>query len=162
MAHEITWPIEGSSRAVCLPVRQGRYDPVPLSFKDVADPTLTRARILREGRANAAHRLESLEPSYIRDSHGVIRYAVIASEDPLTASVVFAPGFAEHFAETIGPDPLVVIPNRFQVIIFPRSAPPGSDLSERVFSEYHATNYPISREVFEARDGTLKAVGLMR
>jgi hypothetical protein len=163
MPHEIVWPVPGSERAVCLPVKPSPDDdPVPLSTSDLDDPSLTRKRILEEGRANASRLLASLEPTCVRSPQGAIRYAVIASDNPLTTSAVFAPEFADRFLETIGPDALVVIPNRFRIYIFPRSDPPGPDLSELVFSDYHATNYPVSREVFEARDGSLRAIGLFR
>jgi hypothetical protein len=163
MPHEIVWPVPGSERAVCLPVKASpNEEPVPLAMSDLDDPALTRERILEEGRTNASRILASLEPTYVRSPRGAIRYAVIASDNPLTTSAVFAPEFADRFLETIGPDALVVIPNRFRIYIFPRSDPPGSDLSELIFSDYHATNYPVSREVFEARGGSLRALGLFR
>lgn len=162
MDHEIVWPIPKSERAVILPVRAGNPEPEPLTLKQIADTSLTRESLVAEARHNAATLLDQIGHELVRDSRGVIRYAVIASENPLTASVVHAPNFTDRFLETIGPDALILIPNRFRVYVFPRSAIPGRELSDINFTDYHATNYPVSREVFEIQNGSLRAVGLLR
>lgn len=163
MAHQIVWPVPGSTSTVALPARPTPAGPEPLTPAIIAANTsLDRSALLAAARANAKNLLDRLTPILVRDSRGVILYALIASEDPLTASVVFAPDFATRFLETIGPDVLIAIPNRFRVYVFPRSAVPGPELSDRLFTDYGATNYPVSREVFEIRDGALKAVGALR
>ena len=162
MDHEIVWPIPESKRAVILPVRAGSPEPEPLTFKQTADTSLTRESLVAEARHNATTLLDQIGHELVRDSRGVIRYAVIASDNPLTASVVHAPNFTDRFLETIGPDALILIPNRFRVYVFPRSAIPGRELSDINFSDYNATNYPVSREVFEIKNGSLRAVGLLR
>jgi hypothetical protein len=162
MKHEITWPIPGSERAVILPIRATEDEPRPLTLKQTADPSLNLQSLLAEARTNAAALLDQIGHELVRDSRGVIRYAIIASDNPLTASVVHAPNFTDRFLETIGPDSLILIPNRYRVYVFPRSAIPGRELSDINFSDYNATNYPVSREVFEIQNGTLRAVGLLR
>ncbi|GAB4178643.1 MAG: hypothetical protein Fur0032_19160 [Terrimicrobiaceae bacterium] len=160
MAPEIAWPVSGSRSTILLPVRGS--EPSPLTLKGTADPNLSVSEIWKEAARSATRLLDTLPVEYVRNSRKVILYAVITSPDPLTASSVLAPDFAERFLETIGPDVLVAIPNRFTVYVFPRSATPVEELSERIFVDYRSTNYPVSREIFEPRGGRLRAVGELR
>jgi len=163
MGHEIAWPVPGSTSTVTVPAHSAAAEPEPLVSARIAkEAGLSLPVVMDAARANASTLLESLRIELVRDERGVILYALLASDNPLTASVVFAPGFGEKFLETIGPDVLVAIPNRFRVYVFPRSAVPGAVLSDRLFVDYGATNYPVSREVFEVVDGQLKAVGALR
>jgi hypothetical protein len=162
MANEVVWAIPGSAQTVTLPVRVEGEVIKPLTREAVSKSPLRLEEILEAARSNAAALLASVKPTLVRDDRGVIRYAVLQSEDPHFAACVFAPGFADLFLETIGPDALIAIPNRNRIYIFPRSSVPGAEISEQVFIDYRATNFPVSREVFESRDGVLRAVGSLR
>ncbi len=162
MANEITWPVPGSSQTVALPVRFDGKELKPLTRAAASKPPLQLDEILQAARSNASALLATLKPTLVRDSRGVIRYAVLQSDDPHFASCVFAPDFGDLFLETIGPDALIAIPNRNRIYIFPRSSVPGAEISEQVFVDYRSTNYPVSREVFESREGILTAVGSLR
>ncbi len=162
MANDVVWAIPGSSQTVALPVQIVGQDLKPLTLKAVAESSLQLEEILQAARFNASALLATLKPTLVRDDRGVIRYAVLQSEDPHLASCVFAPDFGDRFLETIGPDALIAIPNRNRIYIFPRSSVPGAEISEQVFVDYRSTNYPVSREVFESREGLLTAVGSLR
>ncbi|MEX1119867.1 MAG: hypothetical protein WEB60_13855, partial [Terrimicrobiaceae bacterium] len=156
------WAIPGSSQTVALPVRVTGEDIKPLTTAEVSKSSLRLDEILQAARNNASALLASLKPTLVRDDRGVIRYAVLQSDDPHLAACIFAPEFADSFLETIGPDVLIAIPNRNRIYIFPRSSVPGAEISEQVFVDYRSTNYPVSREVFEKRAGVLTAVGTLR
>lgn len=164
MAHEIVWAVPGSSRTVLLPAwRSGDGTIHPLTSSDVAgrkDLDVTRLR--QEATQSASQLLARIEPTFIRDEHQAIRFAILESENPPAAACILAPEFREKFLETIGPDVLVVIPNRSTVYIFPRSDAPTRELSERAFIDYQGSNYPVSREVFDPAPGGLRAVGVLR
>lgn len=160
MAPEIAWPVAGSRATVLVPVRGDEAS--PLTLAGTAEAGLTVPEIRLQAAGSAARLLESLPVEYVRNARGVILYGVITSQSPLTASVVLATDFADRFLETIGPDVLVAIPNRFTVYVFPRSATPVEELSERVFVDYRSTNFPVSREIFEPRGGRLRAVGELK
>ena len=162
MANEIAWAISGSSQTVVLPVRVVGEDIKALTLAAVSKSPLRLDEILEAARANASALLATVKPTLVRDSRGVIRYAVLQSDDPHFAACVFAPEFGDLFLETIGPDALIAIPNRNRIYIFPRSSVPGAEISEQVFVDYRSTNYPVSREVFESREGILTAVGSLR
>lgn len=158
MGREIVWPVEGSAKTALLPVRDGE----PLSLAQTRDPGLTEADISAEAARSAEALFAGLRPEFVRDKRGVILFAVISSEDPLAASCVLAPGFSDKFLDTIGPDVQVAIPNRNRIYIFPRSAVPVADLADRIFVDYRASDLPVSREIFEPKDGVLRAVGEFR
>ncbi len=162
MANEITWAIPGSSQTVSLPVQVKGEEIKPLTQKAISKYPLQFDEVLQSARSNASALLATVKPTLVRDERGVIRYAVLQSEDPHFAACVFAPEFGDLFLETIGPDALIAIPNRNRIYIFPRSSVPGEVISEQVFVDYRSTNYPVSREVFESRDGVLTAVGSLR
>ena len=144
------------------PVRMVDGELVGLSLEDTRDQTLTLQGLIDEARTEASKLLESSSIAYERDGRDVIKYAVITSEDPRTAACVLAPNFHEKFHETIGPDPVVLIPNRFTVYVFPRSMAPLTELSERVFVDYRGSAYPVSREIFEVTRDGLVAIGKVR
>ena len=81
---------------------------------------------------------------------------------PLTASAVLAPEFATLFSDTLGPDILVAIPNRFRIFVFPKGSPAFQRFSEIVIAEYDSSSYPVSKELFSVRKGKLIAIGSYR
>ena len=102
--------------------------------------------------------LAGLKPRFIRDDHNVIQCAVLESENPLTASAVLAPEFSALFDESLGPDILVAIPNRFRVFVFPKGAPAFQRYSEVVIAEYESSSCPLSKKLFSIRKNNLSTV----
>jgi len=100
-----------------------------------------------------------LTTRFVRDSKDVIQYAVLASDSPLTGTAVLAPDFAKKLADIFGEHPLVVVPNRYTVFIFPKLASEYQDYAPMILDAYRSTPYPVSLEVFEVEDDGLKAIG---
>jgi len=150
--------IADSARTVLVPVKVKGTRVEKVS--DIQAAELGRKDLLRATEEVAEELLQSIQPSFHRDPKGVIEYAEMKSSSPITAVVVFAPGLRERFAETLGPDVLVVIPNRFQVFLFPRHASNVEEFAPMIFEAYDATAFPISPEVFEVTDKGLHAFGV--
>ncbi len=108
---------------------------------------------------NADALLAQIEPEFFRDKHGSITHARLQSDKPFAALVVFAPGFGRRFEDTLGPDPLVAVPNRSTVFVFPRLAGPHEAFGETVLSLYKNSAYPASLEIFEWQPEGLRAMG---
>lgn len=159
MRTEAAWPIENSKTTVLVPTRVVDGEILPLRRDEVLPLGVTRKKILSSAPSAAAEVLATLQPRYVRDPHKVIQYAVLESDSPLTASAVLAPGFSKLFEETLGPDILVAIPNRYRIFVFPRPSFSYQSFSDLVFVEYRSTPYPVSREIFEVRKGKLIAIG---
>ncbi len=151
--------IPGSKRTALIAVRQGDDGEV-VRVPPAEARVLERKALDAATSKMAADLLEKIEPQYHRNLRGVIDYAEIVNESPFTASVIFAPDFAKRFAETIGPDLLLVIPNRFQVFVFPKQATTVQEFAPLIFANYRETAYPVSVEVFELVFGRLRAVGV--
>ena len=79
-----------------------------------------------------------------------------------TASCVLAPGFAEKFADTIGPDLLVALPTRNQLLVFSRQDQAFEKMGEYIISGYLGSNYPVSREIFSLENGRLRSLGVLQ
>ena len=124
--------------------------------------TMAMKKINPEAAQTAASVFSSIKPQFVRDKNGVIQYAVLESENPLTASCVLAPGFTEKFSDTLGPDLLVAFPNRNQLIVFSRQDQAFAKMSEHIISSYLGSNYPVSREIFSLEHGKLRSLGVLQ
>jgi hypothetical protein len=162
MHYDSGWPIAGAERTVLVPARFVNGEVLPLRREEVLALRVTRDKILASAPKAASEVLAGLKPRFIRDENKVIQCAVIESQSPLTASAVLAPEFSTLFSETLGPDVLVAIPNRFRIFVFPRDTPAYQRYSEIVIAEYESSPYPVSKELFSVRKGKLAAIGSYR
>lgn len=153
-----TWPIQGSNRTVLAPLRMVNGEIAPLE----GGQAISWDAIKEPASISASAVLATLKPRYVRDAKKVIQYAVLESDSPLTASAVLAPKFGEMFAQTLGPDLLVAIPNRNLVYVFPKQSLVFKTFADLIYAEYQSSSHPVSRELFEVRDGKLIAIGTYR
>ena len=136
MHYEASWPIDGAQRTVLVPARYVNGEVLPLKSEDILTSGATRDKILAAAPKAASEVLATLSPRFLRDEKNVIQCAVLESASPLTASAVLAPEFASVFRETLGPDVLVAIPNRYRIFVFPRGTPAFQRFSDIVIAEY--------------------------
>ncbi len=155
----ITWPIAGAKQTVIVPAQM--EDGMPVYLTPEKQAGVSRKQIEEIALKNASQTLSKLKPRYVRNEQGVILYTVLESDQPLTASTVLAPEFETLFAETMGPDFLIAIPNRFRVYVFPKVFAPMDTIAEEVAIDFRATAYPVSKEVFTLQHGTLICVGVL-
>ncbi|GAT33914.1 hypothetical protein TSACC_22335 [Terrimicrobium sacchariphilum] len=160
--HDAEWPIPGAERTVLVPARLVDGEISPLKRTEIKDMGVTRKDILAQAIPAASAILKELKPNYIRDANGVIAYAMIQSDSPLTASAVLAPEFPTMFDKKLGPDVIVAIPSRHVIYIFPKLSSISQDMAEEVILEYEASPYPVSRELFSFVNGRFVAVGRYR
>jgi hypothetical protein len=162
MHYESAWPIVGAERTVLVPARFVDGEILPLRREEVLSLGITRDKILASAPKAASEVLAGLKPYFIRDGKNVIQCAVLESESPLTASAVLAPEFSTLFSDTLGPEVLVAIPNRYRVFVFPKGTPAYQRFSDVVIAEYDSSTYPVSKELFTLHKGKLTAVGTFR
>jgi hypothetical protein len=162
MHYEASWPIDGAERTVLVPARYVNGEVLPLKSNDILTLGATRDTILASAPKAASEVLATLTPRFIRDENKVIQCAVLESASPLTASALLAPEFGTLFRETLGPEILVAVPNRFRIFVFPQGTPAFQRFSEIVIAEYDSSSYPVSKELFTLRKGKLTAVGSYR
>ncbi|MBV8276947.1 MAG: hypothetical protein JO170_17040 [Verrucomicrobia bacterium] len=146
--------IDGSSKTIL-----GYYDEndgrvTPLS----SPPRLAISELHTLAITYAQSILKQASPKIIRDQHGVIVAVRIEAHDPAFSSVLLTPGFAERFANLLGKDCLVCVPNRETVFLFPRLGENMEQFFIPLRSIYHNSVWPVSTELFEWRDGALHSV----
>ena len=143
--------IDGSTKTVLgyYEETEGRVTPLP---KATSEP-LPELRTLAIAYAQAI--LKRIEPKVIRDKHGVIVAIRFEDQDPALSSIVLTPGFSNRFANSLGKNCLVAIPNRQTVFVFPRLGSNFEEFSIPLRSFYHNSVWPVSTELFEWKDGAL-------
>jgi hypothetical protein len=112
-----------------------------------------------KSRESADRLLAVLEPEYERDHRGVVKYALLRSENHRTAGVVLAPKFREKFKKTLGEDLIVLIPDRFTVFVFPRLVSDYGAYGEAIVEQYQDATYGVSIEVFTIDNEGLRVIG---
>ncbi|MEI6033068.1 MAG: hypothetical protein WCS65_02155 [Verrucomicrobiae bacterium] len=162
MDYKVRHPVAGSERTILALVRLrggeisgaegGRERTLAMAMKAISP----------DAQRTAQEVFASLEPHFVRDKNAVIQYAVLESPNPLTASAVLAPGFSERFASTLGPDLLVALPNRFQILVFSRQDQAFQKMGEAIISGYLGSSFPVSREIFSLEGGKLRSIGVLK
>lgn len=171
----VSWPIarakaspDGAASAsedssvVLVPARLVGSDVAPMTASEARQLRATRESVEAATLPAASRLLATLKPEYVRGENNVIQYAILQSESPFTASVVLAPEFADKFADTLGPDILIAIPNRNRIFIFPKLSQGFRSLADVIVGEYETSPNPVSREIFQIRNGKLIAIGSYR
>jgi hypothetical protein len=159
MRPDYSFPIEGTKETILAPELVKGNDVNDLTKDDVARLKLGLDSIRRVADASANTLLASLIPEYVRDKKGVVQFVVLASDSPATAGAAFAPNLAAKFADVLGPDILVAIPNRYRVYVYPALASHFQDTADLVLRDYETSGYPVSKEVFRVTKEGLRAVG---
>ncbi len=157
----IVWPIAGAKQTVMVPARMLNGIPWYITPEEQLHSGMSRQQIEQIALRNASQTLSKLKPTFIRNRDGIILYAVLESDQLVTASTVLSPDFPKLFENTMGPDFRIVIPNRFRIYIFPRLFAPMRKITEDVAIDFRSTPYPVSKEVFTLHKGVLICVGVL-
>ena len=162
MDYKMRRPIEGSQRTTLAIARVVDGQIEPLTREQKKSVHMTFEQIRAEALKTASSTLARMKPEFLRDKNGVIRHAAIESPDPLTASCVLAPEFGETFRSTLGPDLLVAIPTRNQILVFSKQDDTHLRLAETIIGNYLSSNQPVSREIFAWESGRLRSLGVLQ
>jgi len=158
MHPEVSFPIPLATRTVLVPGYLSGGDPQYFSKKDWDSTGYTWDAFRARAAQNATEKKFTV--NLVRDRNKVVQYAVISSEDPLTATMILAPVFLKKFEDIFGSTLLVAVPNRFTVYVFPKLASEYKEYSPLVLGAYHDSAYPVSPEVFEISPGGIRAIGV--
>jgi hypothetical protein len=146
--------IDGSTKTVL-----GYYDETAGKVTPLSNPPRQPISELHTlAVAYAQSILKQTSPKFIRDRHGVIVAIRIEGQDPAFSSVLLTPGFTDRFANLLGKDCLVCVPNRQTVFLFPRLGSNMEQFSIPLRGIYHNSVWPVSTELFEWRGGALQSV----
>jgi hypothetical protein len=157
MFPEVSFPIPGAKDTVYVPGYMAEGEPQYFTKKDWDAQQLTWDKFRTRAEANATEKKFSAE--LVRDTHKVVQYAAITSDDPLTATMILSPDFLKRFNDIFGPTVLVALPNRFTVYVFPTLASEYKNFGPLVLRAYEGSTWKVSREIFEVSPKGIRAVG---
>lgn len=151
--------IPGAKRTLLTPVLIKKSgETTPLGAGDLSTPG-EWDHFVKEAKENSSLQLATMDPTMVRDEHGVIQMAVILSESPITASCILLPGFLQHFSAIFGPELLITIPTQNKICVFPKLANHLPQMREAIRDDYLISSVPASTEIFELSRNGLHAVG---
>jgi len=108
---------------------------------------------------DSAKHLERINPVMVRNAANMIEYALIQSENPLTASTILLPQFLVKFKHFLGSELLVLIPNRSTILVFSGSDNNLNLYKKTIINMYKDSIYPVSREIFRINDSGIRIIG---
>ena len=156
--------ISGAQRTVIVPgfLKKNKSGIETISFLEPGWKTLRQEpmdHFVETACKNLSQRLTQLHPKFLRDEHQVIQVATIESADPITASIILAPNFAEQFIPIFGTEFLIAIPSANHIYIFSKLVSPIEKIATAIRDDYHLSLSPVSTEIFELGHGELRAIG---
>jgi len=158
MHPEVSMPISGAKSTVLVAgYMDADGDPQYFAKKDWDGQGLNWDTFRDRAAQNATEK--KFHAELIRDTHKVVQYAAITSEDPLAATMILSPDFLKKFKDIFGPTVLVSVPNRFTVFVFPGLASDYQNYAPMIIRAYQESTWPVSLEVFEISDAGIKAIG---
>lgn len=114
---------------------------------------------MERARSAADRRLASVQPDYVKDDAGKVRYAVYRGDSPLIASLLVAPSLGGIFQKLLGGDVWALAPDRNSLFIFPAKAEALEEFTADLMDRYDSNPYAASAEIFLLKaDGSLPRV----
>lgn len=160
MAPAVSRKIPGAKESVLAAARETEFGGLRYYDREEFESLgLTWNAFLERARRSADRVMESLEVEYFRDDREIIQYAILQSESQRTAGVVLGAAFRKAFLETLGPELVVVIPDRYTVIVFPKLAGRYGSIGPSVIEQFDRAVYPVSTELFEIDGKGLRVIG---
>ena len=103
--------------------------------------------------------MEKVKPELVRDSRGVVLYAVIRGEDPFLSSILLSSKFLPKFKKTLGESLLVVILDRQVIYVFPEAGGKLDEFGAALAGQYKETKQPVSLEVIKVDEKGFQVIG---
>jgi hypothetical protein len=156
----------GAKHTVFTPVRRvvGKPGLVPYGKEEFSKLGISADTFAEKAREAADRILAGLQPEFIKDEAGRVRYAVYRGDDPIIACLLVAPSLAKVFEKVFGKEIWVAAPDRHALYIFPPNATIVDDFAGDLQTRFESEAFAASEEVFIIRGetGEMRAVGTFR
>ncbi len=156
---EIVSKLEGAKKTQLIPAYEWDYGIRLFSKAEWEKRGYEWENFVSIAKKTADTLADKLEPDLIRDSRGVIDYALVTSEDPFLSSVLMSPLFGKKFKDTLGDQLHVVIVDRHILYVFPASGGKLNDYGAAVVEKFKSAELPVSLEVFQVDEKGFRVVG---
>lgn len=164
VAHSVA--LGGAKHTVFTPVRRiaGKPGLVPYGKEEFAKLGISADTFAEKAREAADRILAGLQPEFIKDDAGRVRYAVYRGDDPVIACLLVAPSLAKVFQKIFGKEIWVAAPDRHALYVFPPNPAIVDDFAGDLQARFESEAFAASEEVFIIRGetGEMRAVGTFR
>lgn len=151
--------IPGAKSTVLAPARLGEFGLEFPTEGEWQNAGLSEVGVLAASQVASAAWLKEVKPELVRDANKVVDYAVLRSGKYPICGAVLSPEFLAQFEAIFGPKPIVVIPNRHTVFVFPGLAGKHERFGPSVIAAWKSGAPKVSLEVFELSNKGLRAIG---
>jgi hypothetical protein len=155
-----------AKHTVFTPVRRvaGKAGLVPYSKEEFSKLGISADTFAEKAREAADRILASLQPEFIKDDAGRVRYAVYRGDESLYACLLVAPSLAKVFQNVFGKECWAAAPDRHALYVFPPNPTIVDDFAADLQARFEAEAFAASEEVFLIRGekGEMRAVGTFR
>jgi len=159
MDPEVFTRVEGAKEIVMVAVQEWDYGVKLFTAKEWRKQAYDNAIFRQHAEMVADAVMETVKPDYVRDSRGVILYALIQGEDPFLSSILLSSKFLPTFKKNLGDSVRVVILDRHVIYVFPESGGGLDEFGTALVELYQATKQPVSLEVFQVNSKGFKVIG---
>ena len=159
MAYEVSQEIDHAKSTVIVPVRKTATGLQIFTEKRWADEGQDWEKWMPPALKTADKLAENLDIKWFKDDNGVFLYAAIESTNPLLSSVILSEKFLPQFTKQLGPQILVLAPNRTSLYIFPKFASKLPEYGPAIASRYRDSPSKVSLEILEVSEAGLRVVG---
>lgn len=122
---------------------------------------ISPATFADRARQAADRLLASLQPEFIKDDAGRVRYAVYRGDGEIYACLLTAPSLGKVFQNIFGKEIWVATPDRHSLYVFPPNPAIVDDFAGDLEDRFETNAFAASEEVFiiQAETGEMRAVG---
>lgn len=156
---DITTPITGARKTQLVAFYEWDFGVRQFTAKKWKDQGLDWDRLFAAARTGADKILMKIKPELVRDSRGVILYAIITDKDPFLTSVLLSPKLIDQFRETLGDRIHLVLLDRNRIYLFPATGGQLADYGPALVEEFSSTPLPVSLEIFLIDDTGYRVIG---
>jgi hypothetical protein len=164
VAHSMV--LGGAKHTVFTPVRRvaGKPGLVAYSKEEFSRLGISPDTFEEKSREAADRILATLQPEFIKDDAGRVRYAVYRGDDTIFACLLVAPSLAKVFEKVFGKESWAAVPDRHALYVFPPNPTIVDDFAADLQARFEAEAFAASEEVFRIRSeaGEMRAVGTFR
>lgn len=156
---EVFTRVQGAKKTVMVAVHEWDYGVKLFTAKQWRETGYDNAEFRSNAEAVADAVMEKVKPELLRDSHGVVLYAVIKGEDPFLSSILLSSKFLPKFAKTLGESLLVVILDRQVIYVFPELGGRLDEFGAALAGQYQETKQPVSLEILKVNKKGIQVIG---
>lgn len=162
MRAPVSFAIEGTKRTVqAVGEVEGSGEVEMVGAERFAEVSKRDARWKEKALREADRIVEGVPVRWVRDGRGVVVAAVLDGESMDVCASLFASRLVEKYESVFGPEFYVAVPSRFRLYLFPKLVTRIGEFASVVLTDYRATAYPVSQEVFEVSRWGVRAIGVL-